>query len=383
MPGERSGSGPSSAGFSAAWCATDLGEYRACRYTYERYPYESLPPLDSTQFTGTFQWLGGVGDHVPGQVTKLTGLAADLTASGLRLPQDFITFQTSSNLYGSLDEVSVTGCWTDISEPLPSPVEPGAFLVRFLRDQQDCVIWYLYLRPGAAFVVHSHLDYEYEYEARRDGEQAQTDLDDGQEQRAAIFWCAPSFEEFAHRFWVENRLWRAVHGGDLSRLEPQLRDYLRHYAPPEVLALPRVVWFAADCRAAGPNWVGEDQSALLGEPEQRPDRDGRGAELVAAQRIQHGSDVVGADLTEVAAVCCPAAGERLDGREVDVDAGVRAGWARASPSSSTSSQARTAPAKPWGSSPARRSIQQRTAGMLSSSSRSSPAKTSATRGTEI
>jgi hypothetical protein len=241
VPGERSGSGPSPAGFSAAWCATDLGEYRACRYTYERYPYESLPPLDSTQFTGTFQWLGGVGDLVPEQVTKLTGLAADLTASGLRLPQDFITFQTSSNLYGSLDEVSVTGCWTDVSEPLPSPVEPGAFLVRFLRDQQDCVIWYLYLRLGEAFVVHSHLDYEYEYEARRDGEQTQTDLDDAQEQRAAIFWCAPSFEEFAHRFWVENRLWPAVHGGDLSRLEPQLRDYLRHYAPPEVPALPRVV----------------------------------------------------------------------------------------------------------------------------------------------
>jgi hypothetical protein len=237
VPGERSGSGLSSPDFSAAWCATDLGEYRACRHTYERYRYESLPPLDSTQFTGDFRWLGGVGDLVPEQVTKLTGLAADLTARGLTLPRDFVTFHTGSNLYRSLDGVSVTGCWTDISEPLPSPVEPGAFLVRFLRDQQDSVIWYLYLCPsGEAFVEHSHLDYEYEYEARRDGEQTQTDLDDAQEQRAAIFWCAPSFEEFAYRFWVENRLWRAVHGGDLSRLEPHLRDYLRHYAPPAVPA---------------------------------------------------------------------------------------------------------------------------------------------------
>jgi hypothetical protein len=217
--------------FTAAWWATDLGEYRACGSTYECYPYDGLPPLESAQFTGTFQWLGGVGDAIAEQVTKLTGLKADLTASGLTLPVDFITFQTSSNLHGSLDEVSVTGCWTDISEPLPSPVEPGAFLVRFLRDQQDCVIWYLYLRPlGEAFVVHSHLDYEYEYEARRDGEQTETDLDDAREQMAAILWCAPSFEEFAYRFWIENRLWRAVHGGDLSRLEPRLRDYLRHYA---------------------------------------------------------------------------------------------------------------------------------------------------------
>lgn len=30
MPDERSGSVLSSVGFDAAWCATDLGEYRAC-----------------------------------------------------------------------------------------------------------------------------------------------------------------------------------------------------------------------------------------------------------------------------------------------------------------------------------------------------------------
>jgi hypothetical protein len=218
-------------GFSAAWCATDLGEYRACRGTYERYPYESLPPLDSSRCTGAFQWLGRAGDLLPGNVAELTGLATDLMTSGLVLPQDFVTFQTRSNLYGVLDSVSVTGCWTDISAPLPSPVDPGAFLVRFLRDQQDCVIWYLYLRPlGEPFVVHSHLDYELEYEARRDGWHTETDLDDAQEQRAAICWCASSFEEFAYRFWVENRLWHAVRGSDLSGLEPELRDYLRHYA---------------------------------------------------------------------------------------------------------------------------------------------------------
>jgi len=228
MPGEQLAL--FSTGFSAVWCATDLGKYRACRATYERYPYESLPPLDSSQFTGAFQWLGRVGELLSEQVMKLTDVATDLMANGLVLPQDFVTFQTRSKLYGLLDSVSVTGCWTDISEPLPSPVDPGAFLVRFLRDQQDCVIWYLYLRPlGEAFVVHSHIDYELEYEARRDGEHTETDLDNAQEQRAAIYWCAPSFEEFAYRFWVENRLWRAVHGGDLSGLEPELRDYLSHY----------------------------------------------------------------------------------------------------------------------------------------------------------
>ncbi|MFF4393217.1 hypothetical protein ACFY0G_41870 [Streptomyces sp. NPDC001552] len=153
------------------------------------------------------------------------------------LPQDFVTFQTSTNLYGSLDAVSVTFCWTDISPPLPSPVEPGAFLVRLLRDQQDCVIWYLYLRTsGEAFVVHSHLNYEHEVEARRAGEETETDRYDATAQTAAILWCAPSFEEFAHRFWIVNRLWHAVNGSNPSRLEPQLRSYLHHYAPSEASA---------------------------------------------------------------------------------------------------------------------------------------------------
>ncbi|MCX4964229.1 hypothetical protein OHA98_05245 [Streptomyces sp. NBC_00654] len=230
---EQSGSALSSVDFDAAWCATDLGKYRACQYTYEHYSLESLPPLDSSQFTGAFRWLGDAGDLIPRQVMKLNGLARDLAARGLTLPQDFVTFQTTENLYGSLDDVSVTGCWTNLSDPLPSPVEPDAFLVRFFRDQQDCVIWYLYLRPmSEAFVVYSDLDYEFEYEARRDGEETQADLEDAEEQRAAILWCAPSFEEFAHRFWIENRLWHAVNDREPPLLELRLQDYLNHYAPP-------------------------------------------------------------------------------------------------------------------------------------------------------
>ncbi|GHB28546.1 hypothetical protein GCM10010392_65830 [Streptomyces clavifer] len=230
---EQSGSDPSSVDFDTAWCATDLGKYRACQYTYEDYSLEDLPPLDSSQFTGAFRWLGDAGSPIPRQVMKLNGLARDLAARGLTLPRDFVTFQTTENLYGSLDEVSLTGCWTNLSDRLPSPVEAGAFLVRFFRDQRNCVIWYLYLRPlSEAFVVYSDLDYEFEYEARRDREETQTDLEDAEEQRPAILWCAPSFEEFAHRFWIENRLRHAVNDHELPMLEPQLQEYLNHYRPP-------------------------------------------------------------------------------------------------------------------------------------------------------
>ena len=81
-------------------------------------------------------------------------------------------------------------------------------------------------------------------------------------------------------------------------------------------------------------------------------RDGRsgGATGVAArppaQRIQCGRGVGRGDLAEMRPGCRPAFQDRPDGSEVDVNAGVRPGRVRASPPGSTSSQARTSPAKP-------------------------------------
>jgi hypothetical protein len=72
------------ADFSAIWCGTGLGEYRTGR-GYERYPYQSLPPLDYSQFAGAFQSFGRAGDLLPGQISRLSDLATDLMASGLGL----------------------------------------------------------------------------------------------------------------------------------------------------------------------------------------------------------------------------------------------------------------------------------------------------------
>ena len=49
--------------------------------------------------------------------------------------------------------------------------------------------------------------------------------------------CAPTFEEFAYRFWVENRLWFAVHG-DGPPSEPALAEYLAHYTVTAETASP-------------------------------------------------------------------------------------------------------------------------------------------------
>ncbi len=103
--------------FPAAWCATDLGDYRPCRNTYERYPDDSLPPLDKQQFTGSFAWFADLGAVTPEHTTRTDALALALSQLGLTLPQDFITFQAHSRLSRALDEVSVTCCWSDVSQP--------------------------------------------------------------------------------------------------------------------------------------------------------------------------------------------------------------------------------------------------------------------------
>jgi hypothetical protein len=169
---------------------------------------------------------------MPERQATVDAVAAALSEVGLSLPQDFITFHTRQGFGQVFDEVSVTGCWTDISMPLASPVEPGAYFVRFLRDQQDSALWYLCLRPsGEVFVAHSyylayHLDYPAE-DVEWDAAEVPPDVK-AADLTDEIFWCASSFEEFAYRFWLENRLWYSVrdagHEHDVAS-----RRYLDHY----------------------------------------------------------------------------------------------------------------------------------------------------------
>lgn len=203
---------------ASSWCATDLGEYRRSRSTYEQYPLESVPSVQAA--LGGFHWLGDRGQRHSVNVELLTRLDMSLSAVGVALPRDFVEFYSWDGWATELDTVSVTGCWTSL-RPLPtfSPVEPGAFLVRFLSDQQDCVTWYLYIRrEEPAFVVHAYgLDFDYH---------------DEDEEFGVIYRCASSFEEFAYRFWVENRIWSHLHNPDAGPLPPRLAEYLACYPQP-------------------------------------------------------------------------------------------------------------------------------------------------------
>lgn len=225
-------------GFRAAWAGTDLGRFRPSRGTYELYPSESLPPLPEGRFTGSYDWLGDPGEPVAEHVAAMDQVSAKLAEANLTLPDDFVALMTREHLHGALDKVSCTCCWTYLAGPFPSPQDPAARMVMFFRDQQDCVLWYLYLRPAAdgsgteSFVTHSFRNLGYEDELRSAGtEEALQELKElTEDPYNVISWCAPSTEQFAYRFWIEGKLWFAA-SGDTSNndLTPDMRAYLSHY----------------------------------------------------------------------------------------------------------------------------------------------------------
>jgi len=163
---------------------------------------------------------------MPEEKARLDVIDEGLAFAGLKLPLDFITYHTRAKLCAQLDAVSVTCCWSQVFGPVPSPVEHDAYLVQFLRDQQDCRAWYLYLRPGESFIVQSYHLHEY-VDPDKTGYEPEVAVKD---LAAQIYWCAPTFESFAYRCWLESILWRVLNKWGVSReMTSEERDYLRHY----------------------------------------------------------------------------------------------------------------------------------------------------------
>ena len=203
----------------SSWAGVPLRGYRPAAKTYEFLPLDSLPPLAPDD---GFDWLGERGERIPETTATLARLQELLDPVGVTLPAEFVDFYSWYGWAPTLDVVSATACFTRLGpEPKFSPVEPGAFMVRFLNDQQGSVVWYLYLRPGEpAFVVHG---YGLEYDVDEDDE------DDGPVERT-VRRCADSFPEFVRRYWIENRAWaHLTYPKQAGPMAPDCAAYLAHY----------------------------------------------------------------------------------------------------------------------------------------------------------
>ncbi|MER5600803.1 hypothetical protein [Streptomyces sp. NPDC002265] len=230
----RIGDGPAAVRLPAFWAGYGIEPYRPYDKQgrtfawFRAYPLDSVPPLDEESFAGDFAWFGDIGDPLDHRTAVTDPIAAELARDGLALPADFTALITRTHLHRCLDREG-GGAWTDVSGPLPSPVDPADRMVLFFRDQQSCIMWYLYLHHGGqSAVVCSDRDFTAEPEIRY-GPDGKIVL---RRPSREIFWCAPSVEGFAYRFLVEARLSSAVRDKERAAdLAPELLAYLAHYVP--------------------------------------------------------------------------------------------------------------------------------------------------------
>jgi hypothetical protein len=115
---------------------------------------------------------------------------------------------------------TVTGCyyrWPD--RFAESPKGEGGYLLSFECDSQDCLVWYLYLNRAASdhCVVVS-----WDFLGFDKGAEPQFP-----EEPENVFFCAPSFESFVYRSWIENSIWFALEK-DKRPLTPEERAYAEH-----------------------------------------------------------------------------------------------------------------------------------------------------------
>jgi hypothetical protein len=222
--------------FKMGWWSFDLGQYRPCDGTYCFYPYESIPPI--LALDGTLAWLGpldpqtdqqmGIHRNAPEARGQLAQIEAEATKLDLTLPEAFVRLMGSPELQDRIP--SCTACTFGFgAHIIPCVgVEKGqAYLIRFLNDQQDVLIWYLFLTPrGDQRVVVTPFEF---------GEAENEDPDDVPEKKrtsiiAQTVVCAPSFEAFVYRFWLENNIWFKLNAGDgEGKLTDEERRYLAHY----------------------------------------------------------------------------------------------------------------------------------------------------------
>jgi hypothetical protein len=162
-------------------------------------------------------------------------LATQAEGLGLMLPDAFMRLMAAPELQTRIP--AYTGCWFSLylAPLVPCPGSEDGFVVRFLNDQQDCILWYLYVSRHGTEAVLAVVDPGPEAPSPY-LERLVTPDEDGpltDEQRQAVlantYACAPSLEAFLYRWWLEITLSMKLDGADSEPLTEEERHYLAHY----------------------------------------------------------------------------------------------------------------------------------------------------------
>lgn len=218
-----------------AWITAGSSRLWGTNGTYSSIAYDRLPPLPLTDTS--FSWLlslpdrdyGSTLDSDENELEGLSSIQRELSQLGFELPDEFVTFVTTPDLYSRIP--TCTDCHLELSDAVTGLRGfPGCHVVRFMNDSQSCVVWYLLFQPEApvrvlasGYFIERDIFDAMEYLTDEDTPLAYEDvLSD-----ACI--CAESFGEFICRFGIENMIWYATHEGDaLSAAE---EAYLQQAKP--------------------------------------------------------------------------------------------------------------------------------------------------------
>ena len=216
--------GPFALGWHTAGSHPEFWGEDGLHATYTLIPYGDLPDLDRSRLDGSFAWLPalpeddtalGFEDTSVSPADKVARLAQEAADRGVSFPASFVSFLTSPEIHARLP--TCTACYLDLADKIiGAPGDADGFLLRFMNDQQCCLLWYLYLRPGGE---HGVVVATPEWDEETKGET----LEDMVRLTEPLL-CAPTFEDFVFRFWLENIIWFSLHSA--RRLTEEQTKYL-------------------------------------------------------------------------------------------------------------------------------------------------------------
>lgn len=211
----------------ATWIGPGIPGIRSCDGTYCETPLEDLSPV---QAPDDLKWLESLHPEIAAEMKPFRlgareraiyaqnahAILAQADALELRLPTVFKELIQSEEMQDRFP--SATACYFDLPKEIVSaPLGLDGHIIRFLNDQQICVLWYLYLpREGGEAVLASYPveGADFLEDLAMDNAQAVAEAFD------ATRLVARTFSEFLYRYWIENSIWfKKSRGIDMTPAE--------------------------------------------------------------------------------------------------------------------------------------------------------------------
>ena len=211
-----------------AWVFSDIEGVREVEEggTYYIFEYDKLPPIE-INLDNEFNWLRPHSEYLSEEdwsydfKEQLEILQKDAKSKGLVIPKNFIEFMGTSDLLRRIR--SNTDCYFELGDYIAEiPNTNGLYFLHFLSDSQYCRLWYLCLdKEGNNCIVSSYKVYGHIEDPHEEED------DDDDNEYTVDYFCAPTFNDFIYRFWIENEIWFKIH--EQQQLDEIEQRYVQYY----------------------------------------------------------------------------------------------------------------------------------------------------------